>query len=97
MSLIANTPPFINDPTVYNETDDVTLTCLSDGMPSAEAVRWNVTISSNPQLTFDHIQRSNASVYTCCAFRRIAGEIVMRCTDFTITVQCEFIIITMHT
>ena len=92
MSLIANTPPFINDPTVYNESEHVTLTCQSGGRPSAVAIRWqrnDVTISPDSQLTFSPIQQNNASVYTCCIDRIIAGRLVTVCDDFTITVQCE--------
>ena len=87
-----NTPPFINDPTVYNESEHVTLTCQSDGRPSAVAIRWqrnNVTISPDSQLTFNPIQQSDAGDYTCCIVRIIAGGLITVCDDFTITVQCE--------
>ena len=88
-----NTLPFINDPTIYNETDSVPLTCLGDNSPIPRAITWqrnNVTVSPNPQLTFNPIQRSDAGVYTCCLVRIIAGVFVTICDDFTITVQCEY-------
>ena len=62
-----------------------------DDNPNPIAITWqrnNVTISS-PQLTFNPIQRSDAVDYTCCLVRRINGEFVEICDNFTITVQCE--------
>ena len=91
MSLIANTPPFIRDPIVYNETDDVTLTCLGDNSPNPADITWqrnNITTFS-PRLTINRIQQSDAGDYTCCLFRSITGEFVENCDHFTITVQCE--------
>ena len=67
MPLIATTLPYINDPTVYNETDSVTLTCEHDARPSPRAIMWqrnNVTVSSVPQLTINSIQQSDAGIYT---------------------------------
>ena len=93
MSQIADTPPFINDPTVYNETDDVTLRCAHSGSPDPSAAMWernNATISSLRTLTIDSIQQHDAGVYTCCIIREVAGEFVRTCSDFTITVQCEY-------
>ena len=87
-----NTPPFINDPTVYNETDDVTLTCEHNGRPNPIAIRWqgnNVAIS-DLQLTIDSIQRSDAGIYICCLDRVIAGNLDITCDNFTITVQCKY-------
>ena len=92
MPLIATTLPYINDPTVYNETDDVTLRCEYNARPSPSRIRWqrnNVTLSTTPLLMINSIQQSDAGIYTCCIVRRIAGELVT-CNNFTITVQCEY-------
>ena len=93
MSLIVNTPPFIDNPTVYNETDDITLRCEDNGRPNPIAIRWqrnNVTVSYFRSLTINSIQRNDAGVYSCCLYRVIAGELVTICSDnFTIIVQCE--------
>ena len=93
MPLIATTLPYINDPTVYNETDNVILTCEHNASPSPSAIRWqrnNVTVSSTPLLMINSIQQSDAGIYTCCIVRLLAGELVPTCNDFTITVQCEY-------
>ena len=85
-------PPFINEPTVYNETDNVSLICRSNARPSPRRITWQrngVEISSNTLLTINSIQRSGAGVYTCCVLRVVAGESVITCSNFTITVQCE--------
>ena len=93
MPLIATTLPYINDPTVYNETDNVTLTCEHNARPGPRGIMWqrnNVTNSTTPSLMINSIQQSDAGIYTCCIVRRIAGELVTTCNDFTITVQCEY-------
>ena len=93
MPLIATTLPYINDPTVYNETDNVILTCEYNASPSPRTIMWqrsDVTVSSVPQLTINSIQQSDAGIYTCCIVRRIARELVTTCNDFAITVQCEY-------
>ena len=85
-------PPFINEPTVYNETDDVRLICTSNATPSPRGTTWqrnDVEVSSNSLLHISSIQRSGAGIYTCCALRVVAGESVITCSNFTITVQCE--------
>ena len=86
-------PPFITDPTVYNETDNVRLICRSNATPSpiTSWQRNGVTVGSFALLEIDSIQRSGAGIYTCCAVREVAGESVTTCRDFTITVQCEFL------
>ena len=84
-------PPFINEPRVYNETDDVRIRCRSDATPSPRGIAWqrnDVVVSTNAILSFSSIQRNNASIYTCCAVRFVAGESVTTCSNFTITVQC---------
>ena len=86
-------PPFINEPTVYNETDNVRIRCRSNATPSPRRITWqrsDVEVSSIPLLSFSSIQRNNASIYTCCTLRFVAGESVTTCTNFTITVQCEY-------
>ena len=93
MPLIATTLPYINDPTVYNETDNVILTCEYNARPNPRTIMWqrsDVTVSSVPQLTINSIQQSDAGIYTCCIVRLLAGELVPTCNDFTITVQCEY-------
>ena len=85
-------PPFINDPTVYNETDNVQLTCMSNAIPSPILTMWqrnNETISTNPVLMINSIPRSGAGIYTCCIVIIVAGELVTTCSDFILTVQCE--------
>ena len=85
-------PPFINEPTVYNETDNVSLICRSNAIPSPRGITWqrnDVESSSNALLTISSIQRSGAGIYTCCSLRVVAGESVITCSNFTITVQCE--------
>ena len=91
-SLIANTPPFISDPTVYNETDSVTLICRHDGNPSPIAIRWmrDNNVTASPVLTINSIQQSDAGDYTCCLDRVIAGDVETICDGFTIAVQCEY-------
>ena len=87
-----DSPPFINDPTVYNETDNVQLTCMNNAIPSPISTMWqrnNETVSTNPILTINSIQQSDAGVYTCCIGRVVAGEVVTTCSDFILTVQCE--------
>ena len=87
-------PPFINEPTVYNETDNVRIQCRSNATPRIRGITWqrdDVEVSSTAILSFISIERNNASVYTCCAVRVIAGESVITCSNFTITVQCEYI------
>ena len=87
-----DSPPFINDPTVYNETDNVQLTCMNNAIPSPISTMWqrnNETVSTNPLLTINSIQRSDAGVYTCCVGRAVAGEVVITCSDFILTIQCE--------
>ena len=86
-------PPFINEPTVYNETDNVRIQCRSNATPRVRGATWQrdgVEVSSSGILSFSSIQRNNASVYTCCALRVIAEESVITCSNFTITVQCEY-------
>ena len=86
-------PPFINEPTVYNETDNVRIQCRSDATPGPRENTWqrdDIEVSSTAILSFSSIQRNNASVYTCCAVRVVAGESVITCSNFTITVQCEY-------
>ena len=85
-------PPFVNDPTVYNETDNVRIICRSNAVPSPTRITWqrnNVTVGTLALLIFDSIQPSDAGIYTCCAVRMVAGVSVTTCSDFTITVQCE--------
>ena len=68
MPLIATTLPYINDPTVYNETDNVILTSEYNARPSPRTIMWqrnNVTNSTTPLLTINFIQQSDASIYTC--------------------------------
>ena len=84
-------PPFITDPTVYNETDNVRLICRSNATPSP-ITSWRrngVTVGSFSLLEIDSIQRSDAGTYACCAVREVAGMSVTACRDFNITVQCE--------
>ena len=85
-------PPFINEPTVYNETNDVRIQCRSNATPSPRGTTWqrnDVEVSFNALLSISSIQRSGAGIYTCCAQREVAGESVITCNNFTITVQCE--------
>ena len=87
-----DTPPFINDPTVYNVTDDVTIMCRSNAIPSPTATIWqrdDEAVSSNALLSIPSISQSDAGVYTCCTNRTVAGETVIRCSNITLTVQCE--------
>ena len=87
-----DTPPFINDPTVYNVTDDVTIRCRSNAIPSPTATTWqrdDVIISSNALLSIPSINQSDDGVYTCCTSRVVAGETVRTCSNITLTVQCE--------
>ena len=89
-----DTPPFINDPTIYNETDSVILTCRHNARPNPVVIRWqrnNVTVSPVRSLTINSIQQNATGVYTCCIVRDIAGGFVTTCSDFTITVQCELL------
>lgn len=89
-------PPFINEPTVYNETDNVRIQCRSDATPRVRGATWqrdDIEVSSTAILQFSSIQRNNASVYTCCALRLVAGESLTTCSNFTITVQCEYIVL----
>ena len=93
MPLIATTLPYINDPTVYNETDNVILRCEYNARPSPRRIRWqrnNVTLSTTPLLKINSIQQDDAGIYTCCIVRLLAGDSVTTCNDFTITVQCEY-------
>ena len=86
--------PFIDEPTVYNETDNVRIICRSDATPCPRGFTWQrngVEVFSNALLQFGSIQRNNASVYACCVLRVVAGESVITCSNFTITVQCEYI------
>ena len=86
-------PPFITDPTVYNETNNVRLICRSNATPSP-ITSWRrngVTVGSFALLEIDSIQRSGAGTYACCAFRVVAGNSLMTCRNFTIIVQCEFL------
>ena len=88
-----DSPPFINDPTVYNETDNVQLRCLTNAIPSPISTMWqrnDEILSTNPILTINSIQRSDAGVYTCCIDRIVVGELVTTCDNFTLTVQCEY-------
>ena len=92
LSLPVDSPPFINEPTVYNETDNVRIVCRSSATPSPRRITWqrnDVQVSSNALLTIDPIQRNDTGVYTCCTLREIAGESPITCSNFTITVQCE--------
>ena len=88
-------PPFINEPTVYNETDSVRITCRSNATPRPSRTTWErngVKVSTNALLTFNSIDRSNTSVYTCCTVREVAGESTPpTCSNFTIIVQCEYL------
>ena len=87
-------PPFIDEPTVYNETDNVRIVCRSNATPSPRGITWrrnDVVVSTTAVLSFSSIQRDNASIYTCCAVRFVVGESVITCSNFTITVQCEYI------
>ena len=89
---LADNPPFINGPTVYNETDSVSITCLHDIRPFHRGAIWqrnSVTISNSAMLSFNSIQQSDAGLYTCCILRSVAGETLMTCSNFTLTVQCE--------
>ena len=88
-----DSPPFITDSTVYNETDNVRLICRSSAVPSPTRITWqrnNATVGNSALLVFDAIQQSNADVYACCAVRVVAGDSLMTCRNFTITVQCKF-------
>ena len=87
-------PPFITDPTVYNETDNVRIICRSNAVPSPTRITWqrnNVTVGTLALLIFDSIQRSDADVYTCCTVRMVAGQSLMTCDNFDITVQCKLL------
>ena len=58
-------PPFINEPTVYNETDNIRIICRSNATPSPRGITWqrnDVEVSSNALLTISSIQRSGAVV-----------------------------------
>jgi len=95
---LVDNPPFINDPTVYNESVSVNINCLFNVRPSPRGVVWqrnNVTISNTALLSFNSIQQSDAGLYTCI-FREVAGETVTTCNDFTLTVQCELFICYTH-
>ena len=92
MSLPVDSPPFINEPTVYNETDNVRIVCRSSATPSPRRTTWqrnNVQVSTNALLTINSIQRSGAGIYTCCTLREVVGESMITCSNFTITIQCE--------
>jgi len=96
---LVDNPPFINDPTVYNESDSVNIDCLFNVRPSPRGVLWqrnNVTISNTALLSINSIQQSDAGLYTCCIFRQVAGDRVTTCNDFTLTVQCELFIWYTH-
>ena len=85
-------PPFINEPTVYNETDNVRIICRSNATPSPRRITWqrnDVEVSTNALLSISSIHRNDTAIYTCCTLRVVAGESVITCSDFTITVQCE--------
>ena len=87
-------PPFINEPTVYNETDNIRIQCRSNATPGPRRITWERNddeVSSNALLIISSIQRSGAGIYTCCTLRVVAGESVITCSNFTITVQCEYI------
>ena len=86
-------PPFITDPTVYNETNNVRLICRSNATPSpiTSWQRNGETVGSFALLGIDSIRQSDAGTYTCCAVRMVAGMSVPTCRNFTITVQCEFL------
>ena len=91
LSLPVDAPPFVTDPTIYNETDNVRITCMSNAVPSPIRAwqRNGVTVGSFALLEIDSIQPSDAGIYTCCAVRIVAGVSVTTCRDFNITVQCE--------
>ena len=87
-----DSPPFVIEPTVYNVTDDVRITCRSSATPTPRGIIWqrnNTEVSGNALLTISSIQRSDAGIYTCCTRREVAGEDVFTCRNFTLTVQCE--------
>ena len=85
-------PPFVNDPTIYNVTDNVRIICMSNAVPSPlrSWQRNGVTVGSFALLEIDSIRRNDAGIYTCCAVRTVAGVSVTTCSNFTITVQCKF-------
>ena len=88
-----DSPPFINNATVYNVTDDVRIICQSSATPTPRRIMWqrdNVELFASALLTISSIQRSDDDVYTCCVLRVIAGEEISTCSNFTITVQCEY-------
>ena len=94
LSLPVDMPPTINEPTVYNETDNVRIVCASNATPSPRGITWlrnDIVVSTTATLSFSSIQRNNASIYTCCTLRFVAGESVTTCSNFTITVQCEYL------
>ena len=66
--------------------------CRSSATPSPRRTTWqrnDVQVSSIALLEINAIQRNDTGIYTCCILREIAGESVMTCSNFTITVQCE--------
>ena len=94
LSLPVDNPPFINEPTVYNETDNVRIVCMSSATPSPRRTTWqrnNVQVSTTTRalLEINAIQRNDTGIYTCCTLREVAGESPITCSNFTITVQCE--------
>ena len=94
LPVLEDLPPFINDPTVYNENDDVSITCRNDATPAPRSITWlrnSVQIADSALLIITSIQRSASGNYTCCTTSRIAGESVMTCREFTLTVQCELL------
>jgi len=96
LSLPVEAPPFIDNPTVYNETENVEIICRSNAVPVPLRTSWernDVTVSSLGLLNITSIQRNDAGIYTCCTLRLVAGEPVITCGNFTITVQCEFFIL----
>ena len=65
---------------------------MNNAIPTPITTMWqrnDETVSTNPILTINSIQRSDAGVYTCCIERIVAGGLVPTCNDFMLTVQCE--------
>ena len=66
---------------------------MNNAIPTPIRTTWqrnNEPVSTNPSLTINSIQRSEAGVYTCCIERIVAGGLVSTCNDFMLTVQCEY-------
>ena len=73
--------------------------CRSSATPSPRRTTWqrnDVQVSSIALLEINAIQRNDTGIYTCCTLREVAGESPITCSNFTITVQCEYSHLYIH-